>query len=149
WGCINTPCAAGIPVCVTRPLQAGQKRDGPDWRREETIVSGMSTLATARQITWYGAFAASALVLLVPRAAAQSQSLIKNGSFEQGAPPPDGWQLMPGGSWASGSSHRGTRHLHGVSAPEAMVCEGPLLGLEPGVDYRLEGWLRSPAGWAR
>jgi hypothetical protein len=81
--------------------------------------------------------------------AAQSRSLITNGSFEQGAQSPDEWQLMPGGSWASGSSHHGTRHLHGDSTPEAMVCEGPLLGLEPGVDYRLAGWLRSPAGWAR
>src|SRR5262249_23298299 len=86
-------------------------------------------------------------VLVVPSAAAQS--LIRNGSFEDGAASPDHWQLMPGGSWVNGSSPRGPRYLHGQSAPEAVVCSGLPVELVPGSEYRLEGWLRSPMGQAR
>src|SRR5262249_10615518 len=91
--------------------------------------------------------AVSALALLAPPAAAQS--LLTNGSFEQGAAGPSDWQLLPGGSWGGVSSHRGARHLHGASAAGAVVGTSPRVELVPEVEYRLEGWVGGPTGKGR
>jgi hypothetical protein len=95
-------------------------------------------------MNWLVLTTALAFALIVPPVSAQS--LIKNGSFEDGETATRDWQLMPGGSLVREASHHGARHLHGESAPEAVVCTSALAELVPGVEYRMEGCLRSPMG---
>jgi hypothetical protein len=78
-----------------------------------------------------------------------SPRLLGNGSFESGDSTPLGWQSTGAGDWASGTAHRGKRFLRARSADGEVAWRGDMLTLELGVDYRLEGWVRSPQGEAR
>lgn len=78
-----------------------------------------------------------------------AQVLIQNGSFEQGETSPAGWKAQEGGTWASGDAHRGQRFLQGEGKRLRTVWEGGEILLQPGTDYRVEGWVRSPAGEGR
>jgi hypothetical protein len=78
-------------------------------------------------------------------AAAAEAPLVANGSFEAGQDSPTGWTLAGKGEWSSEQAHGGRRFLRAASeGPRVWTSESATL--VPGVDYRLEGWLRSPSG---
>jgi hypothetical protein len=93
------------------------------------------------------ALAALVFGAIVPAVAAQA--LVPYGSFEDGETDPTGRGLRPGCSRVGVSPHRGAWQLRGESAVGSVIAAGAEFGLEPEVDYRLVGWLRSPAGQAR
>src|SRR5262245_21839069 len=95
----------------------------------------------------HASLAALAFGMILPAAAAQS--LIPNGTFEEGESGPADWELRPACSRVGVSPHRGAQHLRGESAAGSVIAVSAEFGLEPEVDYRLEGWLRSPRGQAR
>ncbi len=72
-----------------------------------------------------------------------------NGSFELGDSAPLAWESTAAGEWAAGTAHRGKRFLRANSAAGEVVWHSDPVTLEPDVDYRLEGWVRSPAGEAQ
>ncbi|MBI3836524.1 MAG: glycoside hydrolase family 9 protein [Planctomycetia bacterium] len=93
------------------------------------------------------------LVFMVGLSRAHGQTpsppLLGNGSFELGDSAPLAWQSTGAGDWATGTAHRGKRFLRANSAAGEVVWRSDSLSLEPEVDYRLEGWMRSPTGEAR
>lgn len=76
---------------------------------------------------------------------AAAQSLLPNGSFEQGDPPAD-WQAQAGGAITKGDAHRGERSAGGETTRRGVVWESAAGVITPQVDYRLEGWIRCPDG---
>lgn len=76
------------------------------------------------------------------------QSLVP-GQFEQGIHAPNGWRKRSNGSWPETGAHRGKRHLRANSGTGAVAWESDPVIVEPASEYRLEGWLRCPAGEAK
>src|SRR5207247_7392637 len=74
-----------------------------------------------------------------------AQSLLPNGSFEEGEPP-TGWRAHPGGTVAKGDAHRGERRVSGASSRRSVVWESDSAAISPQTDHRLEGWIRCPKG---
>src|SRR5262245_41394226 len=79
---------------------------------------------------------------------AQTNTLLINGSFEEGQDQPPGWSPSSRGTWATGKAHRGHRFAR-VDTADARGWESSAVTLSPHVDYRLEGWIRAAAGKAR
>src|SRR5438552_2228073 len=77
----------------------------------------------------------------------EAQSLVP-GTFELGQESPTGWHRRAAGSWAKGTARRGMRHLRGQSLQGEVAWESQVVGVQPATDYRLEGWIRCPAGEA-
>lgn len=92
-----------------------------------------------------------ALVLLLActGSRALAQSLLPNGSFEDGQTLPVYWQLKPTARWVTGRAHGGRRYLSGRSSRGENVAVSASIELVLGNDYRIEGWLRSAQGEAR
>ncbi|PYI82136.1 MAG: hypothetical protein DME26_18620, partial [Verrucomicrobia bacterium] len=78
-----------------------------------------------------------------------AQSVLPNGSFEDGHDAPTGWHALAGGTIRTGQAHHGQRFLHGKSSRGAVLWESDRIGLRPQRDYRLEGWIRCAKGEAR
>ncbi|PYM14994.1 MAG: hypothetical protein DME18_05365, partial [Verrucomicrobia bacterium] len=74
---------------------------------------------------------------------------LANGSFETGEAGPAGWRIREGGSWTAGATHGGEHYVSGRSKKDRLICESDNATLEPGADYRLEGWVRCSSGEAR
>lgn len=78
-----------------------------------------------------------------------AQSLLPNGSFEDGHDAPGGWHALTGGTIGIGQAHRGRRCLHGKSSRGEVVWSSEPIVLRPQRDYRFEGWIRCAKGEAR
>ncbi len=100
-------------------------------------------------IRQFGFFAVIWLVFAIHTRNSPAQSMIP-GTFEQGNETPAGWEQRGNGVWSEGGSHKGKRHLRGQSNNGEVVWESdPVIMRGPSIGYRLEGWLRCPAGEAR
>ncbi len=76
--------------------------------------------------------------------------LLANGSFEQeGQASPPHWQLENGAAWVKHQAHRGKYFLRATSVTALRACQSDPVTLQPNIDYRLEGWIRSADGEAR
>jgi hypothetical protein len=75
----------------------------------------------------------------------QAEALLINGSFDEGQKEPLGWNRKTSGAWASGMAHRGQRFAR-VDAADERAWETNPVTLTVGVDYRLEGWIRTATG---
>ena len=84
-------------------------------RGTRTIALG---LACAMNLCWLRAAAASP--------GPNATELLQNGSFETGNSEPAGWRLYRGALWTTGSAHRGTRSISGVSKKEEKEIYGLL-----------------------
>jgi hypothetical protein len=76
---------------------------------------------------------------------ANAQSLLPNGSFEEGDPPTS-WRALPGGTLITGNAHRGERYASGVVKQRGIAWASDSASLSPQSDYRLGGWMRCPNG---
>ena len=74
---------------------------------------------------------------------------LSNGSFETGTSSPEGWQLHPGGSWVTDMAHGGAHSLRGDAKRQARIGESESVVVEPGADYRVDGWISCSSGVAR
>lgn len=79
---------------------------------------------------------------------AGAQSVLTNGSFEDGGLP-TGWFARPGGGVMLGDAHHGVRKVNGETKRRRVVWESRFARLTPQCDYRLEGWIRCPNGEGR
>src|SRR5437773_11923649 len=55
------------------------------------------------------------------------QSVLPNGSFEDGHDAPTGWHALAGGTIRTGQAHHGQRFLHGKSSRGAVLWESDRL----------------------
>ena len=76
---------------------------------------------------------------------AGAQSLLANGSFEDGGLP-TGWRARAGGEVTRGDAHRGEGCVSGNTKHRGVVWESDSTTISPQADYRMEGWIRCPNG---
>lgn len=74
-----------------------------------------------------------------------AQSLITNGSFEEGESPA-GWRAREGGTGTKGNARHGERSVTGTARRRIGVWESDSVAVTAATDYRLEGWIRCPKG---
>src|SRR2546430_10119991 len=71
-----------------------------------------------------------------------AQNLLPNGSFEDGALSPAGWNARPEGTVKTNNAHSGRYSVSGSTRRRAIVWESDTVTMNPQTDYRLEGWIR-------
>ncbi len=95
---------------------------------------------------------ATLLAFVAPRqvqAQSSAAPLLANGSFEEVGAAPAHWKLVGQGRVTNDAARRGQRSLEATSTDGKRSWESEAFTLQPGQDYRLEGWVRSRQGEAR
>ncbi len=80
-----------------------------------------------------------------PARTLNAQSLMTNGSFEEGESPA-GWRAREGGTVTKGNARHGERSLSGTARRRSGVWESDSMAITPKADYRLDGWIRCQKG---
>src|SRR5262245_53142570 len=89
------------------------------------------------------------LIAMAVARSSLAQSVLSNGSFEDGGHSVSGWHALAGGTVRATQGHQGQRCLHGKSPGGAVVWESERLSLHAHRDDRLEGGIRCRTGEVR